>query len=72
MHQVLVLTHHKLIYLDDLFLFLPTEGSVYSKFNEALAFIRSLWLPVNFSKLLTPNTGILKLAAVVDAPPDQC
>lgn len=55
-----------LIYLDDLFLFLPTDGSAYSKFNQALAFLRSLGLPVNFSKLISPTTHAVWLGVLFD------
>lgn len=57
-----------LIYLDDLFLFLPNDHTAGSKFNEALGFIRDLGLPVNASKLITPNTQAVWLGVLFHLP----
>lgn len=43
-----------LIYLDDLFLLLSDTDNTQQQFNEAMHVLRSLGLPINYSKLIPP------------------
>lgn len=43
-----------LVYLDDIYLIFQENQQPHAKFSEAMALIRSLGLPINFNKLITP------------------
>lgn len=58
------------MYLDDLFLACHKHADVQTQFSQAMALIRSLGLPINFKKLITPTTQAVWLGVSLDF--DKC
>lgn len=55
-----------LVYLDDIFLLLRNDPSAHIQFSQAMSLIRSLGLPINYSKLSTPHTHAIWLGVKID------
>lgn len=49
------------MYLDDLFLVCHNKADVHKQFGQAMAIVRSLGLPINYKKLISPTTQAIWL-----------